>query len=440
MPVAIPHAALPMVSSGRDRPAGRERKVILMTRVAAAPMSVTNLVDPVMYYNPYPRYAYLREHEPVSRVKAPMMVRGTGYMVTRHADVLALHCDNRFSTDATKYGGAAKFNWILPQTLKLLGETMVFKDDPEHKRLRTLVHQAFTPKLVAGMADQVTEIAAELAHELARKKGIDLVEDFAVQLPLRVISSMLGVGDTDRERFHHLVGKVTEDSGTGPIGMIMRMPAANKLLAFIQHLADDARAHPDDGLISAIVEAREDGDRLTEREVLGMIFLLLLAGHDTTSNLIGSSMLALARNPEQLQLLREDESLWPTAIEELLRYTTPVACAAPRIAVEDVEFAGTRIPQGSQVIGMIISANRDRECYDDPESLDLTRTPNKHMSFAFGAHYCLGHHLARLEGRIALQTLLNRFDRLEVTAADTDLRYKATLSLRGLKALPMRVG
>ncbi|MCR5979299.1 cytochrome P450 [Gordonia jinghuaiqii] len=411
-----------------------------MTSVATPTMSVTNLADPVMYYNPYPRYAYLRENEPVSRVKAPMMVRGTGFMVTRHADVVNLHTDERFSTDSMRYGGAARFNWMLPQTLKLLGETMVFKDDPEHKRLRTLVHKAFTPKMIAGLSDQVTSIATELADGLERKKDVDLVNDFAVELPLRVISSMLGVNDADRAEFHQLVNRMTEDSGGGPIGMIRRMPVANKLLKFIQHLADEARANPADNVITAIVEAREDGDRLTDREVLGMIFLLLLAGHDTTSNMIGSSMLALVHNPDQLTALRDDEALWPTAIEELLRYTTPVACAAPRIAIKDLEFAGAHIPRGSQVVGMIISANRDKEIYDDPESLDLTRSPNKHMSFAFGAHYCLGHHLARLEARVALRTLLDRFSTLEVTVPDTDLRYKATLSLRGLKSLPMRVG
>lgn len=410
-----------------------------MTSATVTPMSVTNLADRVMYHNPYPRYAYLRENEPVSRLKAPMMVRGTGYMVTRHADVTALHTDARFSTDSLKYGGAAKYNWMLPQTLRLLSETMVFKDDPEHKRLRTLVHKAFTPKLVAGMADQVTEIADELVTDLARKRDIDMVEDFAVELPLRVITAMLGVNDQERAEFSDLVNKVTGASGGGPVGMILRMPTANKLLKFIKKLADDARANPDDGLISAIVGASEDGDQLTEREVLGMIFLLLLAGHDTTSNLISSSVRELVRNPDQFEALRNDESLWPTAIEELLRYTTPVACAAPRIAIEDLEFAGAHIPKGSQVVGMIISANRDTEIYDDPDTLDLARTPNKHMSFAFGAHYCLGHHLARLEAKIALQTLFERFDKFEVTASDDALEYKPTLSLRGLQHLPMRL-
>jgi cytochrome P450 len=187
------------------------------------------------------------------------------------------------------------------------------------------------------------------------------------------------------------------------------------------------------------VAANEDGDNLTDREVVAMIYLLLIAGHDTTANLIGSSVLALVQNPDQLAAVRANPGLLKDGIEELLRYTSPVPCGTTRIALEDVEIAGTTIPKGSQILGMIISANRDERVYENPEALDLTREPNRHLAFAFGTHYCLGHELARMEGRIALTALLERFEHWEITVPVSRLSYKPTVPLRGLTSLPMRM-
>jgi cytochrome P450 PksS len=300
------------------------------------------------------------------------------------------------------------------------------------------VHKAFTPKLVSTMASDITKIAEQLADQIAARPEVDLVHDFAVRLPLAVIATMLGVADDDRDRFHRLVEQL--GAGAGQRTAILRnAAAARELLRLFEKLIDDRRLRPDDGLISELVRANEAGDRLTHRETVAMVFLLLLAGHDTTANFIGSSVLALTEHPDQLAALRAHPELWDTAIEELLRYTSPVACGGARIPLEDVEIAGTTIPKGKQVLGMIISANRDEAVFDNPDDLDLTRKPNKHLAFAFGVHYCLGHQLARLEGRTALTTLLQRFPNWELTGPRSQLRYKPTVPLRGLTSLPIRM-
>ena len=324
---------------------------------------------------------------------------------------------------------------MLPPTIRMLTQTMVFKDDPDHKRLRALVHKAFTPKLVATMESDIVKIADQLADEVAAKRDVDLAHEYAVRLPLAVIAKMLGVADKDRDEFHQLVEKVGD--GGRKLGMFS---AARRLVQLFEELIEERRVRPDDGLISDLVRANADGDRLTHKETVAMVFLLLLAGHDTTASLIGSSVLALIEHPDQLALLRQQpELLAGTGIEELLRFTSPVASGAARLAKEDVEIHGVAIPRGSQILGMIASANRDETVFDNPDSLDLTRKPNRHLAFNFGMHYCLGHQLARLEGRIALTALLDRFAHWELAVPKEKLHYKPTVSLRGLTKLPIRM-
>ncbi|MGB8403210.1 MAG: cytochrome P450 [Mycobacterium sp.] len=407
---------------------------------AADALEFTNLGSAEMIADPYPRYRQLRAAAPLSWGKAPMLLQGRGgYVLTRYEDVNALYGDARFSTDTMTYTSAGKFSWLLPPTIRLLTQTMVFKDDPDHKRLRTLVHKAFTPKLVNSMASDIAKIAEQLADEMEAKGDVDLVHDFAVRLPLAVIATMLGVADGDRDKFHRLVEKLGADAGK-PGGMLRGVGTARKLAKLFEALIEDRRIRPDDRLISELVRANEDGDRLSHSETVAMVFLLLLAGHDTTANLIGSSVLALIEHPDQLALLRQQpELLESTALEELLRYTSPVPCGAPRLAREEVEILGTRIPRGAQVLGMLASANRDESVFGHPDVLDLNRKPNQHLAFAFGIHYCLGHQLARLEGRTALSALLRRFPHWELTAPRDRLRYKPTVSLRGLTKLPTRM-
>lgn len=397
----------------------------------------TNLDSREMLDTPHARFAYLREYQPVSWATAKGLLQGKGgYLLTRYDDVMTVHSDDRFSTDVMKNSPAGKFIWLLPPSLRMLAQTMVFKDDPDHKRLRTLVHKAFTPKLVSTMAPDITKIAEQLADEVATKRQVDLVHEFAIRLPLAVIATMLGVADEDRDMFHTLVEKLGDQQGN----MLRGYPTARRLGKLFEALIEDRRLRPDDGLISELVRANEGGDRLSHKETVSMVFLLLLAGHDTTANLIGSSVLALMEHPDQLALLRrQPELLETTGIEELLRFTSPVADGAARFATVDLEIGGVPIPKGSQLLGSITSANFDEAVFDNAEALDLARKPNRHLAFAFGMHYCLGHQLARLEGRIAVSTLLQRFPNWELAAPRESLRYKPTVSLRGLTNLPIRM-
>ena len=408
---------------------------------AAEHLPLTDLSERVMFSDPFPRYAELRRTAPVSRAIHRETRRFEAYMLTRHEDVLKLHTDARFSSDALTNGRGAAFVKLLPRVFRLLTDSMAFKDDPEHKRLRGLVNKAFTPKMVQRMTDDIQKIADGLLDGLATDDPIDLVADLCVPLPLTVIADMLGVDARDREEFKHDVERFSQNASAGSLRDIVRMlPTGRRMLSLFERLAEQRRVEPDDRLITALVQADDDGDVLAEHEIVAMIFLLLLAGHDTTSNLIGSSVLALTENPDQLQRLRDDPALIDSAVEELLRFTAPVPCGVTRVALEDIEIAGTTIPRKSQVVGMIISANRDEEVFDAPEELDLGREPNRHLSFAFGNHYCLGNQLARMEARMALVGLVQRFDRIELAVPKESLRWKPTESLRGLRRLPIRLG
>jgi len=402
---------------------------------------MTDLADPVMFSDPYPRYAELRSTAPVSSAFSKQLLGGTGYMLTRHEHVLLLHNDVRFSSDPTSQGSSFLIRH-LPRMFRLLMSSMVYRDDPDHARLRRLVNKAFTPRRVQQMTGEIERIVAELLDK-AEQRGtetVDLVNDVAVPLPLSVISRMLGVDDEDRDQFHVLVERFVIRLGSGSAADAMRaVPTARKLYAVLERLADQRRAEPDDGLISALLEASEDGDSLSSDEVIAMIFLLMLAGHDTTANLIGSSAVALIEHPEQADRLRAEPALMPTAVEELLRYTTPVPCGAARTLLEDVEVEGTTMPKGSKVLGMIISANRDELVFDRPDDLDLGREPNRHLTFAFGKHFCLGNQLARLEGQIAIGELVRRFPGMHLAVPRKDLRYKPVQSLRGFRSLPLRL-
>jgi cytochrome P450 len=400
---------------------------------------ITDLSEPVMFSDPFPRYAELRRNMPVSRVRSRQLLRNEGYMLTRYNDVMFLHSDPRFSSDIMKNGKPGPMKY-LPRMFRLLTDSMVFKDDPDHARLRRLVNQAFTPRMIQAMTDDIERIVADLLDKLSRHDVVDLVRDFAIPLPLSVISRMLGVSDVDRERFSHLMERMADGTGSGSaLEMIRAMPSGRRLLKMIDAMAERRRTDPDDALISSLVAASDDGDRLSEDEIAAMIFLLMLAGHDTTANLIGSSILTLLEHPEEAERLREDPSLAASAIEELLRFTTPVPCGAARITLDDVEVADVRIPKGSSVLGMIISANRDETIFENPDVLDLRREPNKHLTFAFGKHFCLGNQLARMEGRIAVRELLQRFPNMQLSVPREQLRYKASQSLRGLRGLPLQL-
>jgi cytochrome P450 len=404
--------------------------------------TVTDLADPVMFADPFPRYAELRRRGAVSPAYSKQLMGGAGFMLTRHEDVLLLHNDVRFSSDPTT-GGSGFMMRHLPRMFRLLTNSMVYKDDPDHARLRRLVNKAFTPRMVQQMTGDIERIVDGLLDELEGRSAaggatVDLVAEFATPLPLSVISTMLGVGDDDRDEFHVLMERFVARLGSGSgVDALRTIPTAKKLYAVLERLAAARRAVPDDGLISGLLAANEDGDSLSDDEVIAMIFLLMLAGHDTTANLIGSSAVALMEHPDEAERWRSDPSLAVPAVEELLRFTTPVPCGTARTLLDPVTIDGTTMPAGSKVMGMIISANRDEAVFERPDSLDLGRDPNRHLTFAFGKHFCLGNQLARQEGQIAIGALVRRFPSMRLAVDRDQLQYKPVQALRGFRALPV---
>jgi cytochrome P450 len=264
---------------------------------------------------------------------------------------------------------------------------------------------------------------------------MDLVQAYALQVPLTVIIELLGIPGRDRERFHRWSKAIVKTPTT--FNMVRAMPSLMAFLRYLRRLFRELRSKPQDGLLTALVQVEEAGDRLNEDELLAMAFLLLIAGHETTVNLIASGTLVLLQHPDQLDLLRSNPSLARTAIEELLRYANPLETATERYAREDVTIAGVTIPRGSLVLAAVASANRDATQFENPDRLDITRANNRHLAFGHGPHFCLGAPLARLEGQIAIPMLIRRLPKLRLAVPAARLRWRATPILRGLEALPV---
>ncbi len=276
----------------------------------------------------------------------------------------------------------------MPKAFKSLQQSMVSVDDPDHHRLRNLVHQAFTPRRVEQLAGDINRIVDGLLDQLEQKTQVDLLAEYALPLPLTVISDMLGVPLEDRHKFHPWSSKFLEVGAGDPTVFLRQIPNALRMTRFFEKLIALRKANPGNDLVTALITAEDAGDRLSQDELIAMIFLLLLAGHETTVNLIGTGVLALLQHPAQLQQLRENPDLIDDAVEELLRYGNPVEHGTTRHALEDVQIGGQVIPKGSTVLLLLSSANRDEQIFENPEQLDITRSPNRHLGF--GIHYCLG--------------------------------------------------
>jgi cytochrome P450 len=400
--------------------------------------NVLDFGDPLYLQNPYPVLAALRNSAAVSKgVRAPPY--GSAWVVTRYAEVLTVLKDPRFSVEPRHLAGGNNMErWWVPRSFRLVTEGLLNKDDPDHYRLRNLVHKAFTPRLIEALQTHIEQIADSLLDDMDTRKPIDLMQAFAVPLPLAVISHMLGVPAKDRLKFRRLMsGTITGSARMGLLRILGGAHAMYRLMRFLESLLALRRHEPDGGLITALVAAEQAGDSLSPDECLAMLFLLLFAGHETTVNLIGSGMLALMDNSDQLTSLIRQPTLAQTAVEELLRYTNPVQFGASRIALEDVELGEVTIRKHQVVIAMLSSANRDESIFQDPETLDISRNPNRHLAFGLGIHFCLGAPLARMEGRIAFNRLLARFPNIRLAVPRRAIHWRASPVFRGLKSLPV---
>jgi cytochrome P450 len=399
-----------------------------------------NIASSEFKADPFPFYKQLRETAPVYRVRLPD--GQMAWLVTRYDDVANALTDERFAKDIFRVLAKEQLSnvpWItrlLAPLLMPFARHMLNQDPPDHTRLRALVQQAFSPRLVEGMRGRVETLANELLDKVERRGRMDLIADYALPIPTTIIAEMLGVPVKDRHKFHRWSG-VMLAAGASRFGLVRAMPSALRFMRYLRKLIRARRADPCDDLVSALVSANENSQHLSDDELLSMILLLIVAGHETTVNLIASGMLALLEHPDQLEWLRSDPGLIKPAVEELLRFSSPVETATARFAREDVEIAGVTIPKGDVVLAAIASANRDELQFKNPDTLDIAREPNKHLAFGLGIHFCLGASLARLEGQIAINTLLAHTRDMRLAVDKSKLRWRTALVLRGLKALPV---
>jgi cytochrome P450 len=406
-----------------------------------APPSFT--FDDATFQDPHPAYARLRAEDPVRPVILPSGIRV--WLLTRYDDVRTALADRRLSKDVDKAaellarqapgGGDAH--------VALLTRHMLNVDPPEHTRLRRLMARAFTPGRVERLRPRIATVTEDLLDAMDRHDEVDLIAAFGFPLPLTVICELFGVPEADRADLHTWTSLLVTDSAslalTSDARSAMAREAAQSIAVYLSALILRKHEEPGDDLLSALVEAREDGETLDHAGVVSMAFLTIVAGHETVANLIGNGTLALLTHPEQLAALRADRSRLAETVEELLRYDGPANSAMLRHTLEPVSYSDVDIPAGEFVLPLITSANRDADRFTAPDRLDPRRPSGGHLTFGHGIHYCIGAPLARLEAEIAFDRLLTRFPRLRLAVDPAGLWWNHSTLVRGLTALPVRL-
>lgn len=376
-------------------------------------------------HNPYPVYEKLRQSDPILNLQFPD--GRFGWLISNYEEAVEALKDGRFSKDVAKAMGQ--------EQTSVFSTNMLFSDPPDHKRLRGLVQKGFTPQRIADMRGHIQEIADNLLDAVSSKDTMNLIDEYAFKLPIIVISEILGVPTEDQDKF-----RVWSNSIIGASNQEMNEQVVQHMNEFIAYLKDwfaKVREQPGDDMISQLVIAENQGDRLSEQELYGVVTLMIIAGHETTVNLIGNGVLALLEHPEQRKLLQEQPELIHGAIEEMLRYNGPVEFSTSRWAAEDMDFHGVHIKKGDLVVIALNSANRDASQFENPDIFDITREKSQHLAFGKGIHLCLGAPLARLEGEIAINTLLRRYPNFELQRDIDELEWRPGMIVRGVKEIPI---
>lgn len=389
--------------------------------------------------NPHDLYRQMRQVDPTYRV-----IDGMGQTVwffTRYDDSVSMLRDKRSIKNPRNLDPDTlqdRFNIDPDEPIDMespweaINQHMLNQDPPDHTRLRSLVHKAFTPNRVRDLKPRIEQIATDLLDAMAGKDEGDLVEDFALPLPITVIAEMLGIPVADRDKFR-MWTNVVLSGDVSAISMIM------EFVQYMNKMIDIRRKEDTGDILSALVRVEDNGQQLGHMELLSMIFLLLVAGHETTVNLIANGILDLLQHPDQFQMLKDDRSLMSGAIEEMLRYNGPVDATLNRWAGEDIVWKdGRTIKAGDVLIPLLLAANRDPEMFDNPDTFDITRNPNPHIAFGHGIHFCLGAPLARMEGTIAMTHLLDRFPNLSLDADPSTLNRGISIVLHTLNTLPLK--
>ncbi len=394
--------------------------------------------DPAQRADPHPLYHQIRASDPISSFPD-----WGHYLLTRWDDCERVLRDTRFSSDLSKRelppGVAIKEGGLLDTAGNPDFKTLLFLDPPDHTRIRGLVSKAFTPRTVERLRPHIAEITNDILDRAADEGSLDIVHDLGFQVPITVICELMGVPLEDREQFgpwSSAASRVLDAETLTEAELNDALMGVMYLVNYFNQLFDDRRVHPGDDLVSALLAAEEAGDTLSDVELRSIVLLLFVAGHETTTNLIGNGMWALLQHPDQLQRLREDPTLIGGAVEELLRYDGPVHLTG-RVATEDLEIAdGVIARKGEGVTLLLAAANRDPARFDDPDRLDIARADPRHLTFSHGIHYCLGAALARVEGQTAISSLVTRFDTIEALEQPT---YRDHFVLRGLNSLRVAV-
>jgi cytochrome P450 len=379
----------------------------------------------------------LRTAGPVVEVRFPII--GRVWTTTTQALADRVLKDTETFTVRKEDGTVVGLQWWMPGVVRTLSNSMLSMDDPDHKRLRDIVDEAFRRRAVLEMEPHIQAIGDQLAEKLfAEGSPADLVERYARTLPLSVICELLGLPLADRPKFMAWASGFTRF--TGVLGFLGAMPNLYALKRYLERHLETVRQHGGEGLIGEIVRVEKEGGQISPNEIVAMVFLLLLAGHETTTHLISGSVLELLKNPALRDWLEADWSRADLAVEEFLRFITPVQFTKPRYVRRDIELGGVRLKKGDKIIVMLAAANMDPQANPHPERLDLQRRPNRHIAFGTGIHFCLGHQLARIEGRCALKSLFQRWPELTLAVDESEIAWRKRPGIRAIDRLPVVAG
>jgi cytochrome P450 len=393
-----------------------------------------DLVSPDYFRDPAAAIERLRTMGPVVEVRFPII--GRVWATTTQALADQVLKDTATFTIRRDDGNVAGLQWWMPGIVRTLATSMLSMDDPDHKRLRDIVDEAFRRRAVLDMEPHIQAIGDELADELfAEGSPADLVERYARKLPLSVICELLGLPLADRPKFTAWAGGFTRF--TGALGFFGMMPNIFAMKRYIERHLETVRRQGGEGLIAEIVRVEKDGGQISPNEIVAMVFLLLFAGHETTTHLISGSVFELLKNPDLRDWLEEDWGRVDLAVEEFLRFVTPVQFTKPRYVRKDVDLDGVRLRKGDRIMAMLAAANLDPQANPHPERLDLQRKPNRHIAFGTGIHFCLGHQLARIEGRCALKSLFRRWPKLALAVNPSEIAWRKRPGLRAIDRLPV---
>ena len=372
-------------------------------------------------------------------VKVRFPIIGTVWTTTTQVLADQVLKDTTTFTMRREDGKVAGLQWWMPGIVRSLANSMLSIDDPDHKRLRDIVDEAFRRRAVLDMEPHIQALGDELAGELfAEGSPADLIERFARKLPLSVICELLGLPLADRPKFVSWAAGFTRF--TGALGFLSLIPNVIAMKRYLERHLETVRRQGGEGLIAEIVRVEKEGGRISPNEIVAMVFLLLFAGHETTTHLIGGSVFELLKNPALRVWLEQDGSRVDLAVEEFLRFITPVQFTKPRYVRRDIELGGVRLRRGDKVMAMLAAANMDPQANSHPERLDLQRKPNRHIAFGTGIHFCLGHQLARIEARCALKSLFLRWPGLTLAVDESDIVWRRRPGLRAIDRLPVVAG